>query len=218
MAIHTPHGGMLLRLCGLLSLFFLSFVSTGNGAEKDVEISRLPPDPRGGQAYRLTYHVPLPIEIFWRFKTDFDNTFLESNKYILKHRLISSDGDVAVTEDIYSSAPSERFHWRTRVVPNQHRLEFELIDTKAHNHKFHYGVIQLQAMGEATKVTQTAFFDFFGATLWAAYPWAGGMRAFLKYTAEWEQETAVRLRHLYASPHISNSTIDEELRDPNDGP
>jgi len=29
-------------------------------------------------------------------------------------------------------------------------------------------------MGETTKVTQVAYFDFFGASLWAHYPWAYG--------------------------------------------
>ncbi len=171
-------------------------------AGKDVQITRIPPDPRGGQAYRLTYHVPVPLHIFWKFKTDFDNSFLESNKYILKHRLISRDGDVVITEDVYSSTPSERFHWRTKIVATHHRLEFELLDTKAHNHKFHYGVIQLQAVGESTRVTQTAFFDFLGASIWAVYPWAGGMQAFLRYTADWERETAVRIRHHYTTPKL----------------
>ena len=37
-----------------------------------------------------------------------------------------------------------------------------------------YGHILLESMGETTKVTQVAYFDFFGASLWAHYPWAGG--------------------------------------------
>jgi len=46
-------------------------------------------------------------------------------------------------------------------------------------------------------VTQTAYFDFFGATLWMNYPWYGGMRHYLNYTARWEQETITRLIDRY---------------------
>ena len=192
----------LIMLCiwTIFCMDFLGVVFAGDNTEKEVQITRLPPDPRGGQAYRLTYHVPLPLDIFWKFKTDFDNKFLVTNKYILRHRLISRDGDIVITEDVYSSTPSERFQWQTKIVASHHRLEFELLDTKAHNHRFHYGVIQLQALGETTRVTQTAFFDFLGASLWAAYPWGGGMKAFLNYTADWERETAMRMAHHYTTP------------------
>jgi len=197
MRLHRPRAALVLCLWSILSFGYVSVVPAETVGEKDIQITRVSPDPRGGQAYRLTYSVPLPLEILWRFKTDFDNQFLESNKYILKHRLISSRDNVVVTEDIYSSNPSERFHWQTRIFADHHRLEFKLLESKAHNHKFHYGIIQLQDAGESTRVTQTAFFDFFGASLWAAYPWAGGMQTFLKYTANWERETAVRMRHHY---------------------
>jgi hypothetical protein len=48
-----------------------------------------------------------------------------------------------------------------------------------------------------TKVTQVVYFDFFGATLWMNYPWYGGMRHYLHYTARWEQETITRLIDRY---------------------
>ena len=50
---------------------------------------------------------------------------------------------------------------------------------------------------EGTRVTQVAYFDFWGASLWANYPWGGGMKDFLSYTAQWEQETVLILSDLY---------------------
>ena len=44
---------------------------------------------------------------------------------------------------------------------------------------------------------QNRYFDFFGATLWMNYPWYGGMRHYLHYTARWEQETITRLIDQY---------------------
>jgi hypothetical protein len=59
-------------------------VAAGNAAATDsVQVTRAAPDARGGQAYRVTYQVDLPLAVYWRFKTDFDNTFLETNPYIL---------------------------------------------------------------------------------------------------------------------------------------
>ena len=63
--------------------------------------------------------------------------------------------------------------------------------------KYHYGHIQLEPVPEGTRVTQVAYFDFWGASIWANYPWSGGMKDFLSYTARWEQETVLRLRGQY---------------------
>ena len=54
-------------------------------------------------------------------------------------------------------------------------------------------------MGESTKVTHVAYFDFFGATLWVHYPWGGGMLDFLEYTAQWEQRTILQLKNNYGN-------------------
>jgi hypothetical protein len=42
----------------------------------------LKPEPRGGRAYKLVYHVPVAIEAYWRFKTDFESDFPVSHNYI----------------------------------------------------------------------------------------------------------------------------------------
>jgi hypothetical protein len=48
-----------------------------------------------------------------------------------------------------------------------------------------------------TKVTHTAYFDFFGAFVWVNLRIAGGMTSFLIYTARWEKDTVLRLRQKY---------------------
>ena len=106
-------------------------------------------------------------------------------------------GNFAITETTYATKPGVRFRWRTISSPDNHRLDFELLNPKECGQKFHYGHIQLEAIGEYTKVTQIAYFEFFGATLWMNYPWYGGMQHNLSYTARWEQETIVRLIDKY---------------------
>jgi hypothetical protein len=160
---------------------------------------RIEPDAKGGEAYRLVYLVPAPLEVFWRFKTDFNNDFLLSHRFIREHRVISQHGNVVITEDTYTSAPGKVFRWKTTVDAAQHRLEFVLDNPVECNQRFHYGFIRLEPFGEAqTKVTHVAYFDFLGASLWANYPWPGGMSSFLRYTATWEQETILRLRERYS--------------------
>lgn len=39
-------------------------------------VYHLAPDSRGGQAYKLVYLVRVPLRVYWKFKTDFDNDFL----------------------------------------------------------------------------------------------------------------------------------------------
>ena len=157
-----------------------------------------PPNTVGtGKGYKLVYMVAAPLAAFWKFKTDFDNDFLLTNKLILKHRLVAHQNNIAITESIYATKPGVTFRWRTIGFPDIHRLNFELQNPKECGQKFHYGHIQLKSAGDRTIVTQTAYFDFFGATLWMNYPWYGGMRHYLKYTARWEQETITRLIDRY---------------------
>jgi hypothetical protein len=40
-----------------------------------VSIYHVEPDSRGGQAYKLVYLVQVPIGVYWKFKTHFDNDF-----------------------------------------------------------------------------------------------------------------------------------------------
>ena len=43
-------------------------------------VYRIEPESRGGEGYKLVYLVPVPIEVFWRFKTDFHGDFIETNR------------------------------------------------------------------------------------------------------------------------------------------
>ncbi|KJS33243.1 MAG: hypothetical protein VR64_03270 [Desulfatitalea sp. BRH_c12] len=186
-----PYARWLCRLCFSAWVACATLMAAGNATATDsIQITHAAPDARGGQAYRMTYQVDLPLDVYWRFKTDFDNTFLEANPYILSHRLISRSGDTVVTENYYKSLPEVYFRWQTRIMAERHRLEFELIATNQTGNRFHYGFIQLYADNGRTRVVQVARFDFWGASFWSKYPWRGGMRSFLKDTAEWEREAA----------------------------
>ena len=160
----------------------------------DIAITPITPDRRGGRAYELVYRVQVPLASYWRFKTDFDNDFLVSHKYIRAHRFLGRTGNVAITEDKYTHGPDVFFRWETTVLPRDHRLEFRLLNPYDCRQKFHYGYIQAKAVAGGTQVTQVAYFDFWGVSLWAVYPWGGGMNDFLTATARWEQATAVRLK------------------------
>jgi hypothetical protein len=164
--------------------------------EKSV-VHLLKPDNRGGKAYKLVYLVDAPIDVYWNFKTDFDSDFLLTHKYIDEHRFIHRENNVVITEDVYSNVPNATFRWRTILYPSTYRLEFTLENPEACGQEFHYGYIQLRALDEQTMVTHVAYFDFLGVSLWVNYPWKGGMSAFLEYTAQWEQETILRLRNSY---------------------
>jgi hypothetical protein len=163
----------------------------------EVYIYKLDTVDIAGKGYKLVYMVAAPLAVYWKFKTDFENDFLLTNKLITEHRLVAHKNNVAITESIYATKPGVRFRWRTISFPDIHRLDFELQNPKECGQKFHYGHIQLKSAGDRTIVTQTAYFDFFGATLWMNYPWYGGMRHYLKYTARWEQETITRLIDRY---------------------
>ena len=163
----------------------------------EVFIHQITPDKRGGKAYKLVYLVEVPIDVFWKFKTDFDNDFLVKNKYIRKHNFISQNGNTFITEDKYTHGPDVYFRWQTTMFPETYRLDFVLLNPKQCRQKFHYGSIQLESIAEGTRVTQVAYFDFWGVSLWVNYPWRGGMKDFLSYTAHWEQETILYLEGQY---------------------
>ncbi len=170
-------------------------------------IRKLQPQQKGDSryGYELVYIVDAPLDVFWKFKTDFDNDFLMTNKYIVSHRMISNHENVVVTEnifsdDLYTHKPKAKFLWQTTLFPAQYRLDFVLLNPQECGQEFHYGSIQLEAAGtsgQKTKVTQTAYFDFFGVSFWVNYPWYGGMEDFLTYTADWEQTTILRLKSKY---------------------
>ena len=166
-------------------------------ARDEVSIYKIAPDKRGGGAYKLVYFVAAPIDAYWKFKTDFDNDFLVKNKYIREHNFILQKGNTVITENKYTNSPEVYFRWRTSVLPEARRLEFELLNPEICKQKYHYGHVQLESVAGGTRVTQIAYFDFLGANLWTIYPWRGGMKDFLSYTARWEQETMLQLKYRY---------------------
>lgn len=160
-------------------------------------IYEIKPERKTGKGYKLVYMVAAAINVYWDFKTDFDNDFLITNKYITNHRLVEHKANVAITENSYATKPHVLFKWQTKIDPESHRLDFLLLNPQECGQKFHHGIIQLKAAGNYTRVSQVAYFDFFGASLWVKYPWYGGMSYFLKYTARWEQQTLRRLIDRY---------------------
>lgn len=166
-------------------------------SDNDIRIFQIEPDRRGGKAYKLVYLIHAPIQVYWRYKTDFDNEFIESSPFIRQHCFLNQTGNEAVIENKYTNAPDLFFKWRTTLLPEALRLDFVLLNPREVRHKFHYGQIRLKAVANRTQVTQVAYFDFFGGSLWAAYPWGGGMTDFLLTTARWEQEMVMRLKHRY---------------------
>ena len=191
------------RLSVLLILFWAPHSALAASATEpstlsdgSITITELTPDPRGGKAYRLEYNVAVPIDIMWKFKTDFDNVFLLENQYIQSHRLISRSPQSVITENRYHTFPVVRFLWQTTLSADHHSLHFKLLNASQARHKFHYGSIQLTSRGAATQVTQVAYFDFLGVSLWAHNPW-GGMSEFLTYNARWEQNMVKQRSALY---------------------
>jgi hypothetical protein len=140
----------------------------------EIIIQRIEPDRRGGQAYRLTYHVMVPIDVFWRFKTDFDNEFLIQNPHIIEHRFVSWAGQTVVTEGRYTNQPDVTFRWQTTLHSDDHRLDFILLNPQECGQRFNYGHIRLEVEGPGTRVTQTGYFDF----------WAPGYGPFIHGPAE----------------------------------
>jgi hypothetical protein len=162
-----------------------------------IVLKKLTSNLAGGYGYRLQYMVPVPIKTFWQFKTDFAGELLLTNDELVGHRLVKSDGNSVFTENRYASAPELKFLWKTTVHPQQYRLEFKLLNAADCRHDFHYGSIQLSRAGKYTWVTQIAYFNFTGASLWVNYPWYGGMKSTLTRVAEWEQNTALKYAKKY---------------------
>jgi hypothetical protein len=166
-------------------------------AAETVSIRLLEPGPADGHAYRMEYRVEVPIETFWNFKTDFRGHFLTSSQQIRQHRFVRRQGNVVWTEVSYASLPGSAFLWETRIDASRHRLDFELVNAESVSHQFHRGTIELYRDAGGTRIVQTAFFDFRGASLWVYYPWRGGMKSFLRSMAMWERQTAVSLQDRY---------------------
>ena len=147
-----------------------------------VLVHQIDPDPRGGKAYKLTYLVQVSIDVYWRFKTDFNNDFLLKNKHIREHQFVSRTGDTVITEDKYANASDVFFKWQTTVHEDLHKLEFVLLNPGECGQNFHYGFIQMESAADGARVTQVAYFDCGGASRWADYLWGGGVGDFLTYT------------------------------------
>lgn len=162
-----------------------------------VLIFKLEPERKNGRGYKLVYLIDAPLDVFWRFKTDFDNDYLVTNNYIKFHRFVNRQEKVVVTENEYTNKPGVIFKWRTTVVSDEYSLVFKLMNPEDCGQKYHYGHIKLEAYGEKTKVTQIAYFDFFGVSFWVNYPFYGGMSDFLKSIARWEQQTIIKLKDRY---------------------
>jgi len=190
---------LVMNLCCPLSISYSAAMQNEQNpsGSDDISIYRIAPDRRGGKAYKLVYLVSVQIDVFWRFKTDFDNNFLLENKYVQEHHFITRNGNKVITEDKYTYGPNVYFRWQTTIFPQIKRLDFVLLNPEQCRQKFHYGHIQLKSLPEGTQVTQVAYFDFWGSSLWARYPWGGGMKDFLSYTARWEQKTILNLKNRY---------------------
>jgi hypothetical protein len=161
-------------------------------------IYKLKPERKDGRGYKLVYLVDAPLDVYWKFKIDFDNDFLLSNKFIKSHRLVSRRGNIVITENEYSNNPNAIFRWQTTVLPDRHLLKFILLNPEECGQKYHYGRIQVEAWGQKTKVTQIAYFNFFGVSLWVGYPFYGGMSYFLNNNAVWEQQIVLKLKEKYS--------------------
>jgi hypothetical protein len=200
----------LFGLVALLTLFWLPasvWSAAGAGpagrAERSlgsgIKLQTIAPDPRGGKAYRLTYDVAVDVNTYWCFKTDFSNPMIEDNKYIKSHRMVSRSDGAVVTEDVYTYDTVHVFRWQTMVNVHSRRLDFRLLNATECGQLFHHGSILVAATKGGTRVTQTAYFDFWGANLWFHYPWSGGMRDLLRYHARWEQQLVPQLLDRYSS-------------------
>ena len=163
----------------------------------DPIISKLKPEQAHGRGFKLEYLVNAPLDVFWNYKTNFNNDLLHKNRYITSHRLVSREENLVITETGYSYKPGKIFKWQTTVFPDRYLLEYKLMNPEECGQKYHYGYIQMEAEGSGTLVTQVAYFDFFGASLWVNYPFKGGMSEFLEYTARWEQQFVLEFEHRY---------------------
>jgi hypothetical protein len=188
---------VLIATSGLTSELFASDSSQEQLSNNDPVISKLMPERAHGRGFKLEYFVDAPLDVFWNFKTNFDNEFLHKNRYINSHKLVSREDNLVITETEYSYKPREVFKWQTTVFPARHLLEYTLMNPEECGQNYHYGYVQLEADGTRTRVTHVSYFDFFGVSLWVNYPFKGGMAQFLKYTARWEQQLVSEIEHRY---------------------
>lgn len=165
--------------------------------EEKTRVEDVKSSARGGRGVRLVYYVPASVAIFWKFKTDFENDWLVTNKYIKAHRFINRSGNSVITETQYTYGPDVFFRWETTLFPEAHIMRYRLLNPEACGQKFNHGWIKMEPAGPLSRITHTSYFDFTGAFLWANFPGPWGMTGFLRYTASWEQETIVRLRARY---------------------
>ena len=192
-------------VCALLLI-----VSNGYSSERSVSdlshdqfsnnnpiISKLKPERAHGRGFKLEFLVNAPLDVFWNYKTNFDNDLLHKNRFITSHKLVSREENLVITETEYSYKPRKVFKWQTTVFPDRNLLKYELLNPEECGQKYHYGYIQLEAEGNGTRVIQVSYFDFFGVSLWVNYPFKGGMSEFLKYTARWEQQFVSEFEHQY---------------------
>jgi len=63
-------------------------------------VYKLDPEGSAGKGYKLVYMVAAPLGAYWKFKTDFENDFLLTNKLIKEHRLVEHKNNVVITESI----------------------------------------------------------------------------------------------------------------------
>ncbi len=56
------------------------------------------PEQAHGRGFKLEYPVNVPLDVFWSYKTSFDSELVHGNKYINSHKLVSREGNVAITE------------------------------------------------------------------------------------------------------------------------
>jgi hypothetical protein len=127
------------RLLPLLVILFLTGFTNLSAQSPTVEpsekhlstaepfIYRIAPDARGGEAYKLVYLVPVPIELFWKFKTDFHGDFVETNKYVINQRVIREEQKTVIIENRLSTKPDSKFRWRNILYPDRYRLDFFLV-------------------------------------------------------------------------------------------
>jgi hypothetical protein len=167
---------------------------------EQIELVPIPPLKEDGRAFKMVYYVPVPVKVFWRFKTDFGADFLLTNKYIESHRLTDRRNNVYITETRYTHTPDAVFKWQTTVYPASLHMKYRLLNPADCGQRYNHGVIHMEAVGAVTKVTHISYFDFFGAYIWTIFPGSYGMDGFLRYTARWEQETIKRLIDRYADP------------------
>lgn len=189
--VYSAGSSVLVAATILMLLSVAGHADTRHSSVHDkVVLEKISSAVSGGFGYKLQYYVAAPIETFWIFKTDFNSDILLTNDELIGHRLVRTEGNNVITENRYATAPGIRFLWQTTAIPEQYRLEFKLLNAEDCRHDFHHGTIQLSPAGSYTKVTQIAFFNFAGASLWVKYPWYGGMKSTLTKVVKWEQEAA----------------------------